>query len=464
MPRCLLKLPAAMREFLPYKPLPRWVLWVVPAAVVAACALLWVARRGQSGALASMALADGRILHIEKVAYGTRHRIGQRDYIGHFFYRLPRRLTQFFAPRRGESTMDLPDPRLVVWVDATDPKTGKDADCQGVRVEFVDRQGELWAEQTITWWGLTGGYNRVSHVFASFPRDEKTLILRVTPWKKTSSQVEFKNPCYTVPAVWTGQPLPQRRKTDGMEIVLDHLTLATNGGPNDYWATPARYWAPSWRLLHSGVPVTGWEAPEWEAQDPLGNRGQLPNVHQAVLRFSATFHPSATNLEADVLVAALPTINLTSSATNWWNITNRFQSNEIEALGFFPPGTYVFYEGRLTNYNPGLRPVGGGAPSGWVAHLRRTGPNRVQRFDGHYTPFPVFYLRYRENESFGRIALRLRDDRGVYWLATPEPQEGPTNIHPFMFSPPAGAGVATPEIVLLKPIKASFLVSTPAAP
>jgi hypothetical protein len=424
-----------------------------------------LARRGQDGALASVALADGTVLHIEKVSFGTQHRIGQRDYFGRFFYWLPPRLTQLFAPKRGESTLDLPDPALVVWVDATDAKTGKDLDAQKMFVDFVDGHGELWGEETRAYCGFQGSYSRVAHIFTCFPRDEKMLTLRITPWKKSAySQVEFKNPCCTAPAVWTGLSLPQRREVDGLEIVLDHLTLATNGGPKAYWEPPARYWAPSWQLLHHGVPATGWDGPEWEAEDALGNRGQSPNVRQPVLRFSAAFRPSATNLEAAILVAALPKINLVSSATNWWNITNRFQSNEIDALGFFPPGTYVFCEGRFTNYNPGMGPVGGGAPSGWVAQSRVAGPNRVLRFDGHYTPSPVIYLRYREDESSGRIALRLRDGRGGCWLASPETQDGPNDIHPFMLSPPAGASVATPEIVLLKPVKASYLVNTPAAP
>jgi hypothetical protein len=453
-----------MRESQPDKPCARWVWRIVLVAAALAYLALWFGRGGQSGAVASAPLADGTVLHIEKVAYGTRHRIGQRDYFGQFFYWLPWRLTQFFAPKRGESTLDLPGPALVVWADVTDAKTGKDLDAQKMFVDFVDGHGELWGEETRAWFGLSSDYSRVAHVFTCFPRDEKTLTLRITPWKKGAcSQVEFKNPCYTAPAVWTGLPLPQRRESNGLEIVLDHLTLATNGGPKAYSEPPARYWEPSWQLLRNGLPATGWDGPEWEAEDPLGNRGQLPNVRQPVLRFSAVFRPSPTNLQAAMLLAALPKINLSSSAANWWNITNRFQSNEIDALGFFPPGTHVFYEGRLTNYNPGLGPVGHGAPSGWVGQSRPAGLDRVRRFDGHYSTSPVIYLRYTEYESCGRIALRLRDDRGVYWPATPETQAGPTGIHPFILSPRPGVTVATPEIVLLKPVKASFLVNIPAA-
>ncbi len=443
-------------------------------AAVLAYLALWFGRPVQSGAVVSARLADGRIFHLEKVSYGTRHSIGQRDYINPLFPWLPSKLRRFVAPKRGEFPIVTPQPELIVWVDATDAATGKDVDCQRVRLEFVDRQGELWPAQTsaCTWdFNLNGAYDRVAHGFTSFPRDEPTLTLRVRPWKSNAfTQLEFKNPCYTAPAAWKGLPLPQRQETNGLQIVLHHLTLATNGGPDAYWATPSRYWNPSWQILRNGVPAAGWDDAEWEAEDPLGNRGQTPNVRQPVLRLSATFHPSATNLEAAVLVATLPTINLASFATNLWNVTNHFQSNDIVALGSFPPGTYVFCAGQFTNGNPGLGPVRGGAPSGWVAREQKDGPNRVRKLHGHYTPFPVIYLRYKEDDSIGRFAVRLRGDQGDCWIAAPEPQKGPDeghpqrDIHPFMMSPPVGVKSVTPEIVCLIPVKASFLVSIPAAP
>jgi hypothetical protein len=76
----------------------------------------------------------------------------------------------------------------------------------------------------------------------------------------------------------------------------------------------------------------------------------------------------------------------------------------------------------------------------------------------------VIYLRYKEDQNMGRIALRFRDAQGGSWIATPEPEEGPDDIHPFMLPPPAGVKFVTPEIVCLKPVKATFLVNTPSAP
>ena len=91
----------------------------------------------------------------------------------------------------------------------------------------------------------------------------------------------------------------------------------------------------------------------------------------------------------------------------------------------------------------------------------------------HYTPDPVIYLRVKpsapdanqfnkESDSLGdgngRLAIRLRDDSGSYWLAEPEnPTDG---IQPFLVKLPAGITNIMPELVLLKPIQAEFLINT----
>ncbi len=434
-----------------------FALRVTVPAILVVLAVVLLAHAPQAQYLASVPLADGRILHIDGVTYGTEHRTGQHDYYHQLFYWLPLDLGRLFAPKKPEQTIRSAAPALVVWVEATDAVNGKSVDCQRVRVEFVDRHGELWGEETseCCWFGTN--FDRVGHVFNCFPRDEKTLTLRVTTWKKkTFGDIRFQNPAVSRPAAWVGQGLPQRQTVGGVEIVLDGLTLATNGGDKEYWATPARYWNPSWRLLRDGLAQAGWDGPEWEAEDPLGNKGQLPNVWQPALRFTAKYYPSPTNSEAAPLLAALPKIDLTSAATNWWNRSVRCGSGEIAVLGCFPAGTHVFCEGRFVTNNPGLGPTRGGAPSGWTGQEKRVNVSRLERLDGHYTPTPTIYLRV----PAGVFGVRLRDEQGRCWPARPEPEGDRNGILPFLLSPPPEVRFVTPEIVALKPVAASFAVKT----
>src|SRR5437870_927604 len=99
-----------------------------------------------------LALADGRILQIEGITYGTKHRIGKSSM---FFDRLspwlPAKIRQWSQPKAAESKFELQHPALVVWVNAIDPNTGTNVDCQMIRTEFVDKHEDLFAEDTSSW-------------------------------------------------------------------------------------------------------------------------------------------------------------------------------------------------------------------------------------------------------------------------------------------------------------------------
>jgi len=180
------------------------------------------------------------------------------------------------APKYPRSVVHLDQPGLVVWVNAIDPATGKQVDCQGIRVEFIDEHDDLFGQDTSSWFG-GNGFWRVGHVFHAFPRTQRELTFQVTPWRSNETvQVKFPNPYVVTPARWSGQPLPQQKRAGDLEIVLTRLTLSTNGGPKNHWESPARYWESAWELRQGGQPATGWDAPEWISEDPSGIASKTP--------------------------------------------------------------------------------------------------------------------------------------------------------------------------------------------
>lgn len=429
-------------------------LWVMLMAVVLAMVLTGRSRPPAQ----SVAIADGRTMHLLAIQYGKQFHYGRPDRLAGLRAWLPWKIGQFLTPKSSESDLSTSLPALVIWMDATKTATGQDVDCQSLRVAIKDDQGEMWSETTTSWYGFQSKYTRQAHIFECYPRNQKKLILVLTPWHGArSSQVTIDNPHLSAPVELGGGPLPQHLATNGLDLVLEKVTAATNGSGH-YWETPARYWNPEWRLLRHGVPAAGWDDPEWEAEDPLGNRGTEPNINQPELRFTATWYPNATNSGAATLLATLPQISLAPTATNIWNITNLLGSNAIAALGYFPPGVYVFQDGHFVNTNPGLSAVRGGSPSGWTSMNRYANHHAVE-YAGHYTPWPVIYLIYKE-PSHARLFLRLRDGQGRSWPATPEEQMQVENVHPFMIKPRAGVSNATPEIVVLSPVRAVFAVKT----
>jgi hypothetical protein len=421
--------------------------------------LVWTARPKPP---LQLPLADGRIFQIEGVTYGKKHSIGEPALIyEHFRPWLPHGIRQWLEPKYPKSTITTDRPSLVVWVNALDPKGGTNIDCQGVRVEFVDSHGQIFAAETSSWHGGQTFW-RVGHIFYVYPRDEAELNLQIVPWRTNlASNIKIGNPNVVRAVQWTGKPLPQAKTIGEVELELAQITLQTNGEGKRYWKSQVPYWEPIWKFRKDGKELSGWAEPEWIAEDPLGNRGNFLGTHQPVLRFLATVYPKADNLAAAPAIATLPPINLSQLNTNiWWNTTCTAGTNTIVAMGVCPPGVHAFMDGQYdTNSPSGMSAVRGGAKSGWTGQSWRATPLQVKYKNGHYTPDATIYIRAPDLKEPARLAVRLKDSDGKYWEAEPEPQGSPQGIHPFMLRVPTNITMVIPEIVLLKPMQADFLVS-----
>jgi hypothetical protein len=358
----------------------------VAAVVLVICWQLF--RPPGKSLVASLSLADGRIINIEGVAFGTNLTIGNRsivvDNLGRW---LSPRWRQFFQPRFPQSQITLDRPGLIVWLDAIDPLTRSNVDCQRLRVELIDDAGDRF-ESSPNWGGFPNFW-RSGHVFNVFPRDARKLTLQITPWRtNVPVRLDFANPAVTVAALWTGSPLPQTNRIGDMEISLTGLALSTNGDPTKYWSTPVAYWKPIYEIRSQGSPAIGWGEPEWQAEDAVGNRGKYLGVHRSVLRFSATVYPLATDQEAAVMLGSLPEFNPAAVTNNViWNRETPSPSNSIVALGCFPPGTRVFFEGAYLTNPPAVARMSatrGGAPSGWVGTVQRISSYQTREWRALY--------------------------------------------------------------------------------
>ena len=458
---------------------PRTILrkWLTAAALILVSLGLagWVLLRNlarPSEALAQVQLADGRILQIEGATFGQEHRIGSRSELFTRVRRwLPRRVSDFLEPKRPGSTIRLEHPGLVVWVNAIDAADGRNVDCQGIRVELEDAHGDLYGTQTSSWFGRNKFW-RVGHVFLAYPRDQQDLKLRITPLrnlaagaKTETSTVTFPNPHLVQAAKWSGAPLPQRRRSDNIEIVLSSLTTRTNGGgKGSSWQTPAIFFEPVWEVRSEGRLASGWEQPEWVAEDPLGNRSAQPGAHQPLLRFLATVYPQSTNASATRVIATLPRVDLATLQTNLiWNLPVPAGTFSVVALGICPPGMQVFCAGEFCTNGPTLTAVSGGGPSGWVSRSQWVTPIKRMEWHGHYTPRPTIYVRAEGLGQADRLALRMRDEAGRVWAIEPESQGQPDGVHAFIIEAAAEKARFVPELVLLRPIQAEFQVETKSA-
>ncbi len=418
--------------------------------------------------LAQLDLADGRILRVEGLTYGTNHSMGSRSVVvDRFGPWLPAIVRDGLTPKRPRSHFSMDEPALVVWVDAVDIRTGKQVDCQGIRVELVDKNGDVFAETTSSWFG-GANFWRVGHVFQTYSRTESELMFRVTPWKaERSVSAKIFNPHVTQRATWVGNPLPQQRHSGDLDIILSKLIVRTNGSPEQYWESRFRYWEPQFELKQAGGETLGWGLPEWTAEDSRGNHGRYLGLHEPVLRFAVSVYPNATSPAVPVLTRA-PSVSVMGLQSNvCWNLKSATagEAASFELIGLFRAGTHVFSDGvYYTNPPVKMGPVIGGAPSGWVGQSARVTPLKLLEWDGHYTGSPVVYLRAKDLDSNCRWGVRLRDERDRLWAATAEPQGARKGIRPFLVELPPDVQTVAVEVVMLKPVQVAFDVDTKSQP
>jgi hypothetical protein len=377
---------------------------------------------------------------------------------------MPRKLRDRLRPKYQENTLEMEHPGLVVWVNAINPATSTNVDCQGIRTEFVDKHGDVFGAETSHWFGGQAFW-RVGHIFYSYPRDEEQLTWRVTPWKKnmnTPVTAQFPNPNVMRPANWQGEAPPQTKSVGPLEITLARLNTRTNEAKD--WQSASAHLEPVWQLRQGGQVAQSWEDPEWTAEDPTGNRGQYLSRHWAALRFFATIYPTATSTDATFVVATLPRVDL-STLTNQllWNSSILAGTNEMVALGICPPGVYTFSGGKFDPTGPRMSAVSGGTPSGWTSQSKRVTPMKLQTWHGHYTPSPTIYIRAGKLGEPNHLAIRLRDEAGQLWVAEPESQGTPDGVHAFLIELPPEVTNVVAELLLLRPAQVEFLVETIAA-
>jgi len=435
------------------------------ALLVVAGIALWPLVRPSSTPLylAEADLGEGRIIRVEGVSFGKTHAIGNESLVVRMLGPwLPYKVTEMFEPAVPKNRIDRDTESLVVWVNAVDAVTRTNVDCQGIKLDFMDANGARYGDDQPNWFGGTRFW-RVGHAFNAFPRGTKDLTLNITSWRNSNSaRIMLPNPGFTAPRPWRGKAAPQREVQGDYELVLRKLNVVTN--PGTYWKSAIAYWHPEMEIWRGGEKQeSGWEF-EFMAEDRYGNRGEQLGLTEPVLKFTVTFHPSATNFDAAVLWKTLPAVTLGATEKILWNLPATFTTNHATILGFFPAGVHEFgEEGEYLSNSPSrFGPVRGGAKSGWVSQSKRETPTRTRRWYGHYSDVPIIYVRLSNPNNGQRMAMRLVDEQKQVFLAEAEPQGAANGVLPFLIRTPPGGATVRPELVLLPAVKADFLIETAA--
>ncbi len=175
------------------------------------------------------------------------------------------------------------------------------------------------------------------------PRDSRELWLRIEQaetnrpygvWK-TIAQFHFPNPAQASNNNWTASATPVTNTVDGMDFVLNEVTLKTNpADPIDIWnhktTIPAQVWT-------NGVQLTNWAPVYIAAADASGNHVSYFQTHRSldpryVWKMDMDFEPDSNFAPESVATVNLPRAgNKTTTEVMGQTVTISFDGTWIDA-------------------------------------------------------------------------------------------------------------------------------------
>jgi len=437
-------------------------LWlVIFAAVLVAAAGAWIASawRGSWGRRPEVVLADGSVLRVEGLTWGTN----QVFYLEPgFLSRLKRRLpaawqSGIWAPQEPIALTGDPDAHL--WVSRIDPVTGAYLPAWGPEFAHLDRAGTVFASSGGSSSTSASGRAGAAPRFSALDWRSDQLRFQVSQGGGTGS--------FTLPnprrgerfPEWSPLPLPQTRQTGGFKVTMTGLRPLSPG------------WQPEIRVSASdGQDATSWFDLEPTFVDPTGNRywTRLP-AGEPVWGVEVGAYPSARFPYPAAGVVPLGSARIPDAGQHQFFPMSAAGTNaSLHSAWITGPGRFTFRDGQMIRASP-VSNGGGGSI--------RPGPPWQVDWDGDQ---PALWLVLKGPEKargllsvssnrLARILPRIRRPDGSYaktvmsGTTTGSGADGTTMIVRFgIEGAVAGERIET-GIVLSEAIQARFTLASPVA-
>lgn len=440
-------------------------LWLVIIAVVlVAAAGAWIAmtRRGLWGRHPEVVLADGSVLRVEGITWGTNQA----------FYFEPESLTRLKRrlPAAWQSGIGAPqepialtgDPDAHLWVSRIDPVTGSYLPALGAEFAHLDRAGTVFASSGGSSSGPTPGRADFAPRFSALDWRADGLRFQVSQGGGTGS--------FTLPnprrrerfPEWTPLPLPQTRQYGEFKVTMTGLRSLSPG------------WQPELRVSAAdGQDATPWFDLQPMFVDPTGNRywTQLP-AGEPVWGVEVEAYPSERFPYPDAGVIPLGSSRIPEAGQyQIFPISAASTNASLHSAWITGPGRFTFRDGQMIQAGPVSMNKGGGGGS-----VRPRSPWQVD-WDGDQ---PALWLVLKgpaaargllsvSTNRLARILPRIRRPDGSYAKAvmsgttTGSSADGITMILRFGIEGAVAGERIEMGIVLSEAIKVRFTIAAPVA-
>ncbi|MDB6032751.1 MAG: hypothetical protein JWM16_3089 [Verrucomicrobiales bacterium] len=281
-------------------------------------------------------LADGTVLRIEKLTYGTNHVFAKGSPItAKLRQALPGPLRGMFGSPKTAST-STEKPELVIWFAQVNPSTQETVSSTVNQLQVTDLHGCVFPAGNR---GTSGNYPNFSMNYARvpvFPRRQETFLFSASGSPGGNPvQISLPNPFRADPHTWTPEPFPIHRQVGEFEFVCTEV--------QGRFFPAGAYFEPHFQVFQNGQDRTEWYKHEVIYADETGNRGPKLCPYEPAWKvevnffknYQATFPESSIARMSDARVPTPGQVVQRDVTCSIGNINIRF-------LALCGPGDYKF--------------------------------------------------------------------------------------------------------------------------
>jgi hypothetical protein len=281
-------------------------------------------------------LADGTVLRIEKLTYGTNHVFAKGSSItAKLRQALPGPLRGMFGSPKTASTAT-EKPELVVWFRQVNPSTQETVSSTVNQLQVTDSHGCVFS---VGKRGTSGNYPDFSMNLARlpvFPRRQETFLFSAAGSQDSNPvQILLSNPFRLDPRTWSPEPFPIHRQAGEVEFVCTEV--------QGRFFPAGAYFEPHFQVLENGQDRTDWYKSEVTYLDETGNRGQKLCPYEPAWKLEVNFFKNYKAPFPESKIARLNDINVPAPGqVVQKNVTCSISNVNIRLIALCGPGDFKF--------------------------------------------------------------------------------------------------------------------------
>jgi hypothetical protein len=391
-------------------------------------------------------LANGTVLRIEKLTYGTNHVFTKGSSVtGKLRKILPGPLEKLLGSANTASTIT-EKPELLVWYQQVDPTTKAPIASTVQQLQVVDTHGCIFPIYNT---GTTGSDPNLHYVQVPvFPRRQEAFLLEAPATLGGAPlQISVPNPFRIEPHAWKPEPFPIHRKAGELEFVCTDVQgkFFPNGA----------YFEPHFEVFDKGQDRTDRYRPEVTYVDETGNRGQRLCRYEAAWKLEVNFYKRYTAPFAESEIARINEVSVPDSGQVIQKDAACSMGNmKIALVALCGPGDYKFSNQVCV----AAAPWEGGWNESSGSSSSYNGNQRLVEIEFRKKKVSLI-LDVKNLDRYQELLIRARDKQGRFYPANFNLSS--ESLYRYEMDFPPGLGKVDLEFIPQKPIQVDFMVKPP---